>query len=198
MQQHLEKELILPDVTVQLATIRWEGMGERPPYPGYSLFQRLSDNHSPLRIGNLSAPEVLPRMRSVGFLPPGVSIRLFPIEKPLRVLYCFYDAGHVERTTEIAREQWEEHTGSLVALRNKRLEILMQEIYAELEQPGFAHSLLIEAVTTLMLVELARHLRQLDRKRSRHGDSMALAAWQLRRIQERIQASAEDGLSCFE
>lgn len=193
VQQHLEKELILPDVTVQLATISWEGMGERPPYPGYSLFQRLSDNHSPLRIGNLSAPEVLPRMRSVGFLPPGVSIRLFPIEKPLRVLYCFYDAGYVERTTEIAREQWEEHTGSLVALRNKRLEILMQEIYAELEQPGFAHSLLIEAVTTLMLVELARHARQLDRKRSRHGDSMALAAWQLRRIQERIQASAEAG-----
>jgi AraC family transcriptional regulator len=193
MHQNLEKEVILPQVTVQLATIEWEGMGERPPYPGYSLFQRLSDHHSPLRIGNLSAPEVLPRRRSVGFLPPGRSIRLFPIEKPLRVLYCFYDAGFVERTTEIAREQWERHTDSLVALRSKRLEILMQEIYAELDQPGFAHGLLIEAVTTLMLIELARHARQLDRRRSRPGDSLALAPWQLRRVQERIRASPEMG-----
>ena len=180
-------------MTVQLASISWEGIGASPQHPGYALFQRLSDNHSPLRIGSLSTPEVLPRVRSVGFLPAGRSIRLFPLEKPLRVLYCFYDAGFFERATGIAREQWEKHADALVALRNKRLEILMQEIYAELDQPGFAHGLLIEAVTTLMLVELARHARQLDRRTSRHGDSLALAPWQLRRIEERIRASLEMG-----
>lgn len=193
MQQHLEKEIILPHVRVQLSTINWEGMGERPPYAGYSLFQRLSAGHSSLRIGNLAAPEMLPRLRAVGFLPPGCSIRLFPIEKPLRVLYCFYEAHFVERTTGIARAQWERHTGSLLALRNKRLEILMQEIHAELEQPGFGHELLIESVCNLMLVELARHARALERRESRQGDSISLAPWQLRRIQERIQAAPRLG-----
>lgn len=193
MQQNLEKEFTLSNVTVQLATISWQGIGERPSDNTYSLFQRLSDDHSPLRIGNLSSPELLPRVRSVGFLPAGHSISLLPIEKPLRVLYCFYDAGFVEKTTEIPRELWEKHAASLVALKNQRLEILMQEIYAELEQPGFAQGLLIEAVTNMMLVELARHVRQLERRKSGHGDSLALAPWQLRRVEERIQASLEMG-----
>jgi AraC family transcriptional regulator len=189
MQHSLEKEVVLPDVTVQLATISWEGIGASPLHPTYSLFQRWSDGHSPVRIGNLSVPDVLPRVRSVGFLPAGNSIRVFPIEKPLRVLYCFYEAGFVESTTEIAREQWEMHINSLVAIRSRRLEVLMQEIYAEFDHPGFAHGLVIEAVTTLMLVELARHVRQLDRKGPTHRDGLALAPWQLRRIEERIEAS---------
>lgn len=193
MHQNLEKEVILANVTVQLSTISWEGIGEKPPNPCYSLFQRLSDNHTPLRLGNLTAPEVLPRVRSVGFLPAGRSVRLLPIEKPLRVLYCFYDADFVESTTEITREQWKKHTGALVALKDQRLEMLMQEIHAELDQPGFAHTLLIESVTNIMLVELARRVRQLERKSPRSGDCLALAPWQLRRIEERIQASLELG-----
>lgn len=193
IQHELEREVTLSNVTVKLATIAWEGIGQKPPFPSYSLFQRLSDNHSSLRIGNLSTPEVLPRVRSVGFLPPFYSVHLFPIEKPLRVLYCFYDVDFVEETTGFSREQWEQHAGSLAALRNQRLELLMQEIYAELEQPGFAQTLLIEAVTTMMLVELARCVRQLDRTRSKQGDSLPLTHWQLRRIQERIQASLELG-----
>ena len=47
MQLTLEKEVVLAGVTVQLATIRWEGMGQRPPHSGYSLFQRLSGDPSP-------------------------------------------------------------------------------------------------------------------------------------------------------
>ena len=192
MQQNLEKEVILPNVTVQLATISWQGIGERPYYPGYSLSQRLSDNHSPLRIGNLAAPEMLPRVRSVGFLPAGSSINLYPIEKPLKVLYCFYEPDYLESTTQIERGVWERHTGSLVALRNPRIEVMMQEIHAELEQPGFAHEQLIEAVTTMILIELARHVRKLEQKGSK-GEHQPLASWQLRRIEERIQASLEMG-----
>jgi len=193
IQHRLEKELSLSNVTVKLATITWEGLGQKPPFPCYSLFQRLSENHSSLRIGNLSTPEVLPRVRSVGFLPPHYRVQLFPLEQPLRVLYCFYDADFVEDTTGVTRERWERHAGPLAALRNRRLEILMQEIYAELDQPGFGHRLLIESVTTMMLVELARCARQLDRNHSRQGDSLPLAHWQLRRIQERIQASLDLG-----
>ena len=51
----------------------------------------------------------------------------------------------------------------LVAIRNKRLEILMQEIHAELLQPGICHELLIEGATAMMAAELARHVTRLER-----------------------------------
>ncbi len=193
MEHKVEIEIALSNVLVQLATVSWKGIEEAPPSFGYTLSQRLSDHHSPLRIGNLSAPEVLPRVHSVGFLPPGRSVRLFPVENPLRVLYCMFDKDFFERTTGIAQQQWDEQLGSLVAIKNRRLEILMQEIYAELIQPDFGYALVIEAASTMILMELARYSRLLDRKKSKHGDSSTLAPWQLRRIQERIHASLELG-----
>ena len=193
MEHKAEIEVALPNVLVQLATINWQGIEETPPYNGYTLSQRLSEDHAPLRIGNLSAAQVLPRVHSVGLLPPGRSIQLLPIDKPLRVLYCIFDEGFFHSVTATTREQWDEHVGLLVSIRNKRLEILMQEIYAELLQPGFGHELLIEAASTMILIELARYARQLERRGSNQGSSLALAPWQSRRIQERIQASLELG-----
>ncbi len=193
MEHKTEIEVALPNVLVQLATVNWEGIEETPPYPGYTLSQRLSDNHSPLRIGNLTAPEVMPRVRSIGFLPPGCPIRLLPVENPLRVLYCMFDKDYFEANTGIPQAQWDEQLGSLIALKNKRIEILMQEIFAELIQPDFGCERVIEAASTMIIIELARYSRQLARKQSGRGDSLALAPWQLRRIQERIQASLDLG-----
>lgn len=195
MEHNIEKEVAFSNVTVQLATVNLGSVEEtRPPHADeYYLCQRLSENHSPLRIGNIAAREAFPRVRSVGFLPPGCHLRLFPVETPFRLLNCIFKKDYFEKITQITPELWTEHTGSLVSIKNKRLEILMQELYAELVQPGFAHELLIEAVSTMILVELARYARQLERKSSKYGATLALAPWQLRRIQERIQASLELG-----
>jgi len=194
MEHKIEKDESFAHVRVQLATVKWGPSGEvRPPHSDYFLCQRLSENHSPLRIGDIAAREAFPRVRSVGFLPPGCPVRLFPFEAPFRVLNCIFEKDFFERTTEITLDQWNAHTASLVAIKNKRLEILMQEIYAEMMQPGFAHALLIEAASTMVLIELARYAKQLERKNPKFGTSLALAPWQLRRIQERIQASLELG-----
>lgn len=193
MQHTIERELNLSNLSVRLATVVWDGVEETPPYPGYNLSQRLSEKHPPLRIGNFPAPAVLPRVRSVGLLPPGRSIRLLPVDQPLRVIYCSFDRDYFERATGVPGDQWLEHTEALVSMRNKRLEIMMQEIYAELVQPGFGSETLIEAVGSLMVVELARYLRQLARRRSQRGEGLALAPWQLQRIQARIAAGIEEG-----
>lgn len=132
-------------------------------------------------------------MRSVAFLPPGCAVRLFPVEAPFRVINCFFRKGHFESTTEITHESWDRHAPYLVSIRNKRIEIMMQETYVELVQPGFGHDLLIEAASTMILVELARYAQQLDRKNRRSGASLALAPWQLRRVLERIKASSDMG-----
>jgi len=193
MDQRIEKSVVLRDVSIHLATLSWEGVEETPAYTGYSLSQRLSDNHSPLRIGNASAPQVLPRVGSVGLLPPGRSIHLFPVERPLRVLYCVFEEARFELATGVPRETWDAHVGSLVAMNNRRLEVLMQEIYAELEQPGFGGDRLIEAVGNMMLVELARYIRKIERAGAGETGRYVLAPWQMRRIEERIGVAPELG-----
>lgn len=130
-------------------------------------------------------------MRSVGFLPPGQPVSIFPSVSTFRALNCSFPRDHFETTAELPEELWEEHAASLVTIRNRRLEVLMQEIQAELVQPSFGRELLVEAAGTMILVELARYGRELERSSPRGGGARGLAPWQLRRIQERLSASTQ-------
>lgn len=193
MELRIEAEMHCPNVLVQLASVRWGGTERTPSYQGYAISQRLSDNHPPLRIDNFRAADVFPRVRSVGFLPPGSTVDLLPIGQPLRVLYCVFEERYFEQATQLPRADWEEHVASLVSIKNARLEMLMQEIQAELLQPGFGSKLLIEATCMMVVVELARHVRQLPQASDKRGANLAMAPWQMRRIQERIRAAPQLG-----
>jgi AraC family transcriptional regulator len=130
----------------------------------------------------------------VAFLPPTCSVRLHPLDRPFRVLNCIFEKSFFEDTTEIEPEQWAEHTDALLAVRNKRLEAMMQQIYAELVEPGFASDLLIEAASTMILVEMGRHGRERLASANAEGSTVrGLAPWQLRRIRERVEGSLEMG-----
>lgn len=193
MHHQPEKSVTLPGLTVELATITWEQRGESPRHDTHALFQRLSRDHSPLRLGHRGAFDMLPRVRSVGFIAAGATVPLVPIERPLRVLTCFFDPEFVERHTGVAPDVWTQNAAALAVLRNKRVEILMQELLAELEEPGLSHAFLVQSLAGVMLVELARHVRQIDRRRSRSGIVLALAPWQLKRIEERILGASALG-----
>lgn len=188
-----EREVVLPQVTVSLATISWSSPSRSPVHETHSLFQRLSRDHSPLRLGDLSAFDLLPRLHAVGFLPAGSSVPLEPIEQPLRVLTCFYDPAYVEQRTAMAPARLLPLTAGLAVLRNKRLELLMQDLHAEIVQPGPASEVLVGAIADIMLVEVARFVAKLERKGTNNGIALALAPWQLLRIEERIGASADLG-----
>jgi AraC family transcriptional regulator len=194
MEQQLERQLTLPRMSVHLATVHWGKLEEvRPQFDGYNLCQRLSSDHAPLRIGNLPAREAFPRVRSVAFLPPGCPVQLYPMSKPMRVLNCVFDKAWFEETTGIGPDLWERHTRALIEIRNRRLEVLMQEILAELEHPGFGHELLIESAAAMILVEMARHAHRLVAEEGCAPGGQGLAPWQMRRIQERIAESVEAG-----
>lgn len=193
MDANIEKELTLPGLSVHLGTISWNGTTVTPPYPGYCLSQRLSKHHAPLRIGNLMAPSVLPRVRSVGLLPPEQSVRMLPVESPLRVVCCIFDKDFFEEITEVPQQHWDRYVDSLVSIKNSRLETLMQEIYAELQEPGFGSELLIEASGLMIAVELARYMRELGRQSTRERKHQPVASWQMRRIHERLEAALTQG-----
>jgi len=194
MEPLIEKQITLPSISVQLATVQWGMVQEvRPSYDGYNICQRLSDDHSPLRIGNIDAREAFPRVRSVGFLPPGCTVKLYPMDRPMRVLNCVFPKERFEAITGIGQKHWEKHTRDLVWIRHRRLEILMQEVFGEMVQPGYAHEMLIEAAATMMLVEMARYGRRLEEAQGAGGISNGLAPWQLRRINERLEGALEHG-----
>ena len=193
MHYKVEKELVLPDISVELATLTWHRAGESPKRDTHVLFQRLSRDHSPLRLRHVSAFDLLPRVRSVGFLPARSTVPLEPVGCPLRVIACFFDAGFVLAHTGLSEETWARHTAALASLRNKRIEMMMQELHAELERPGDAHAFLVQSLANVMLVEIARFVGELERRHAREGVVLALAPWQLIRIEKRIEASLERG-----
>ena len=194
MDFSVEQQAEFGSVSVMIASVNWDSTEQRSPANAlYVLCQRLSGARSPVRIGSVDVHEALSRVGSVGFLPPDCTVSLFPVDKPYRLLVCAWDKAYFEDVTGVTREQWDRHTGLLVSIRNNRLEKLMQEIHAELEQPGFGQGRLIESLGTQMLIELARYARQLRHTEPGRGDSLALAPWQLGRIQERIDASLELG-----
>lgn len=193
-QPDIEIELHLPRVSVHLATITFGGEQVfHPRTTGYNICQRLSDDHAPLRIGNINAREAFPRVRSVGFLPPGCDVSLYPMDGPFRVLNCAFESAWFEAVTGFGLDQWEAHTGALVSIKDRRLEMLMQELLGELVQPGFAHEMLVEAVCTMILVEMARYARLLDDKAGRGTAGQGLAPWQLRKIHQRLEAALQIG-----
>ena len=187
----IEKELVLPGISVQLATVNLSEARDAAPHAtGYSICQRLSDDHAPLRIGNVNAREAFPRVGSVGFLPPGCTVRLYAMGASFRVLNCTFEAEEFERITGFGHEIWEQHTGALVSIKDRRLELLMQEIHAELVQPDYGQETVIEAAGRMILIEMARYGRRLA---AAGGTNQGLAPWQLRRINERLAAALDLG-----
>jgi AraC family transcriptional regulator len=195
----IEQEVHLPTISAQLATVEWQHREDSSHSSDrYCICQRLSYGHAPLRVENINAREAFLHERSVAFLPPNCSVRIHPLDRPFKILNCTFPKEYFEATTEISERDWEEHTGALVSIRDRRVEVLMQEIHSELTQPGYASEVLIEAVGTLILVEMARYARQLGTGNGRSSAGQALAPWQLRRIQERIDAALELGYPTLE
>jgi AraC family transcriptional regulator len=158
--------------------------------------QRISEGHSALRLATESVRnlEAYPQVRSLGFMPSTRAITMYPIERPLRTLNCFFDKSLFEETTQIDADGWYDRAGCFLALSNAAVEKLMMTIHCELLDPGFGSEQMIEAASTMIVIEMAR-LGQHARSGA-HASATAnhgLAPWQLRRIRERLDAGLEQG-----
>jgi AraC family transcriptional regulator len=123
---------------------------------------------------------------------------MLPLDAPFQIVTCAFEKGHFETMTETSVNDWEEHLAELVAIKERRLEVLMQEIYSELLQPGFGRDMLIESVCVMVIVEMARFSRRLNADSRRNAMGQTLAPWQMRRIRERIEVSLEIGYPSLE
>lgn len=197
MYKLTENEIVLSGVSAMIGLSHWSAPENWTcPESSYVVCQRLSDNHSALKMETdaLTVQEAYPHVRSLGFMPAAASIRLLPLNQPLRTVNCFYDRSFFERATEIDAGQWRDHAGPFMQLSSKCLETMMQRIHAELVHPGFGADLVIEAASTMILVEMARlGQRGITGVKAANARLQSLAPWQLRRVRERMAASAELG-----
>ena len=140
--------------------------------------------------------EVYPQVRSLGFMPSASSITMYPLERPLRTLNCFFDKASFEEATGIDADGWFDWAGPFTTLSSRTVESLMMTIHGELLHPGFGSEQMIEAASTMIAVEMAR----LGQQSHRYGGTsllakgnQGLASWQMRRIRERLNAVGELG-----
>lgn len=198
MYEFIEKEVPLAGVSVLIGVSKWMDPEDWIcPENSYVVCQRLSDGHSPLRMTADGARmfEVYPQVRSLGFMPSTRGIKMYPLERQLRTLNCFFDKDFFEETTEIDADGWYERAGSFMMLSNRTVETLMMTIHGELLQPGFGSDQMIEAASTMIAVEMARLGQQWSGGEacSPGRSNQGLAPWQMRRIRERLDAALQRG-----
>jgi len=198
MYEFIEQEVPLAGVSVLIGVSEWPAPEDWVcPEDSYVVCQRLSDGHSPLRVTADDAVwrEVYPQVRSLGFMPSKRGITMYPLERQLRTLNCFFEKDFFEETTDMDSDGWYERAGSFMMLSSRTVETLMATIHGELLQPGFGSDQMIEAASTMIAVEMARLGQQ-------GGGGVAsclargnqgLAPWQMRRIRERLDAAFQLG-----
>jgi AraC family transcriptional regulator len=127
-------------------------------------------------------------------MPSMRGITMYPLERPLRTLNCFFDKDYFEETTEISARGWHDRAGSFMVLSNRLVESLMRTIHGEMLQPGFGSEQMIEAASTMIAVEMARLGQEPRGRLSVLGmGNQGLTPWQMRRIRERMDAAFELG-----
>jgi len=193
MYEYIEKEVPLDGVSVLIGVSEWANPEDWIcPEESYVVCQRLSEGHSPLRMtaDDTGTLEVYPHVRSLGFMPSTRGITMYPLERELRTLNCFFDKAFFEETTEIDAHGWFERAGSFMMLSSRTVEAMMRTIHEELLQPGFGSEQLIEAACTMIAVEMARLGQMGGGTASPLGKgNQGLAPWQMRRIRERLDGA---------
>jgi AraC family transcriptional regulator len=103
---------------------------------------------------------------------------------------CRYDPDMYEITTGLRRDWFNEQMQAPSVQRMPCFR-LIERIYDEVSNPGFAADLMIESLGTAFLIEFARTVRDL-KPTPRQG---ALAPWQVRLVQAMMRETLGRGLS---
>jgi AraC family transcriptional regulator len=141
--------------------------------------------------GNFVYPEMAPSASSMiqwgrlGFIPSGLPVRFRMGRGRLRTCQCVFEPARFEELAGGALEWDLDRLRAYLNIRNPQIDLAMRRLRKEAAEPGFAQETLIEAVGTLVAIDLLRSLRG-EAPKARDSVS-GLAPWQLRRIEEYVQ-----------
>ncbi len=180
----VEGAVTLPGITVARALIDWTFQDEidvtRSDYLISVPSARLrEDEQTRWHFPDHRRPH---RAKMFGLVSPGISLRCSRPQGRVRVLSC-----------RIEKETFEARTGidhcnpdqliSILRVDDPRFRSMFAAMADELARPGFASEEYISSLSSLMLIELARRLRNAEEAGDGGG---SLTGWQLRRIQDAV------------
>lgn len=105
---------------------------------------------------------------------------------PRRLISCRFDRERFQRATGLGQNWDEAELAACLDVRGEPIRAGLLRLARETEAPGFASDLLVEGLGITLMAEIARYLRAArDRSRPVRG---GLAPWQLRRIEDAVEA----------
>ncbi len=181
-----------------LAEIRSQAPGtiERSHYfnAHHTLLARLTPKPS-ISVGyfeNGSKVQALSSKGNVVFHPAGIPMRtLHEIRNcPTRAVIIHFTPA---KFAEMFEEGYPYSPESMASLdvREVRVRYAMRRVADEIMNPGFATPFLIESIATGVMIHMARQFGETHKSSVVSG---GLAAWQLRTIEDRLEAIADDNL----
>jgi AraC family transcriptional regulator len=110
---------------------------------------------------------------------------------PMTVASCVFGRGFLRDLEEMEEGLCLSRLDIVSGISSQRITELCLSMFREALMPGFASSIFAEATGTMIALEIARYNggRSLDQSRG------GLAPWQLRRLEDYLQANLSDDLS---
>jgi AraC family transcriptional regulator len=189
---HVERSVAANGIFADIRHFGWDDVCHadfeaRSYYLDYSLGPRTGTSRL-LPHGRASAPP-----GDIVFLPKGASYQAH-CEPGEHSLLC------VTFASDRARDLFENEnlSGDLSPcfdVRNARVRQALARLVEEVRDPGFAQDILVESLAITLVVDLCRHLRDLQQPSPVNG---RMAPWRMRRLKDRIVAELGAQLSVAE
>jgi len=133
---------------------------------------------------NRWSPHRFERIGDTFVLPPGEIVETKTEPTALqRSVVCTLQAEPLRAWFEGDLEWTDQRLEASLDIRNTTLQNTLLRLGAELENPGFAHEVMLTSLVGQAAVELGRYCKGIDAGAPRGG----LAPWRLRLIEERLQ-----------
>jgi AraC family transcriptional regulator len=190
----IDAEIATSNVRTQLRSYIWPRAEETlVKFTEYQVGRTLPSRSGPFQARLKNSSGVRP-LGELSLVPSELPIVIHQTPGRRRIFVCVYESLYFEEVTGLDRGNGEETLKHFLDLRSPALSTLMQRMQQELINPGFASQLYIESAGNMVLIELARYLKQVRGQHAHSPASSGLAPWQLRRIKQRTEEIMKRGV----
>lgn len=186
----IEGQLACGQATVQVRGYAHptEELDEVIRWPDHALIRSLGPMSHTVSVGS---------GRFVGFgevflVPAGVPLNYRGQGAAYRHVACRFEESACEALTRFTDDCDDHLLRTCLNIRVPRIEAAMLRLAEETLMPSFASEVMVESVARMLVVDLARYLRQGEQPIRVKG---GLAPWQLRRIESYLRDSADPSVS---
>ncbi|MBB6125337.1 AraC family transcriptional regulator [Sphingobium subterraneum] len=172
-RENIVAQMAVPGVTVQLMDYRWSA-GEQITYSERDFVVLYRPYNTQVTVAARTDARLLD-FGQLMFFPADLSIKTAAanVNELVRSIRCRFDPEWFGKVWNTLFERWDdEKLEKCFDMRNVRIEQAVRRLGVEITNPGFASPLMIESISNVIAIEIARYFRDSDndmRVRTRAG-----------------------------